>query len=304
MLWISFFSIEHIDEFVKDLIRFACMKYLIFGNGYIGNHFKEFIGEQAIISKADISDYPLVCQEIKKQNPDAVINCAGKTGRPNVDWCEEHKIETVTSNVVGPLTLARACGEAGVYWAHVGSGCVYTGDNGGEGFFEDDEPNFFGSFYSRTKMWSEAMLKEFPVLQLRLRMPIDSTPNPRNLIKKIIAYSKIISIPNSVSVLEDFLSASMVLIEKRAAGIYNMTNPGAIEHKEILDMYREIVDSSFTYEIFSLDELNKLTKAGRSNCVLSSQKRENAGAHMRPIKQALRATLEEYKKNLSSFLAA
>jgi len=240
--------------------------------------------------------------ELIKERPDVVINCAGKTGKPNVDWCEDHKLETVTSNVTGPLTLLRACSELGIYWVHVGSGCVYTGDNERKGFSEEDEPNFFGSFYSRTKMWSELVLKEFPVLQLRLRMPIDATPNSRNFIKKITTYKKIISIPNSVSVLEDFLRAGMVLIERRATGIYNMTNPGAIEHREILDMYREIVDPSFNYEIFSLDEMNQLTKAGRSNCVLSSDKREAAGAHMRPIKEALKATLEEYKNNLSSSL--
>lgn len=274
------------------------MKYLIFGNGYIGNKFKEAIGEEAAISGVDISDYQAVSQEITNSKPDVVINCAGKTGKPNVDWCEDHKVETVTSNVTGPLVLLRACSEEGVYWVHVGSGCVYTGDNGGVGYSEDDTPNFFGSFYSRTKAWSESILKEFPVLQLRLRMPVDDMPGPRNLITKITTYKKVISIPNSVSVLEDFLSASLVLIKQRASGIYNMTNPGGIEHREILDMYREIVDPSFVYELFSLEELGVVTKAGRSNCVLASDKREAAGAHMRPAKEALRATLEKYKTYL------
>src|SRR3990167_4162250 len=117
------------------------MKYLIFGNGYIGNHFKEFVGEHAVISKADISEYMAVKEELAREAPDVVINCAGKTGKPNVDWCEDHKLETITSNVTGPLTLLRACTESGIYWVHVGSGCVYTGDNGGKGFSENDAPN-------------------------------------------------------------------------------------------------------------------------------------------------------------------
>lgn len=274
------------------------MKYLIFGNGYIGNKFKETIGEGALISGIDISDYQAVKQELADKRPDVVINCAGKTGKPNVDWCEDHKQETVNSNVAGPLVLLRACSEAEAYWVHVGSGCVYTGDNGGEGYREEDAPNFFGSFYSRTKAWSEMILKEFPVLQLRLRMPVDDTTNPRNLIKKITTYKKVISVPNSVSVLDDFLKAGLVLIGKRASGIYNMTNPGGITHGEILDLYREIVDPSFTYEIFSLEELSGITKAERSNCVLSSEKREAIGATMRPVRDALRDTLQKYKKNL------
>ncbi|MBI2483862.1 sugar nucleotide-binding protein [Candidatus Uhrbacteria bacterium] len=274
------------------------MNYLIFGNGYIGNKFKQAIGEEASISGVDISDYQAVRSELARVAPDVVINCAGKTGKPNVDWCEDHKEETITSNVAGPLVLLRACSQAGIYWVHVGSGCVYTGDNGGLGYGEDDPPNFFGSFYSRTKAWSETMLEEFPVLQLRLRMPVDDMPGPRNLITKITTYKKIVSVPNSVSVLEDFLRASLVLMGKRATGIFNMTNPGGIEHREILDMYREIVDPSFTYEIFSLEELGNVTKAGRSNCVLSVEKREGAGAHMRPVREAMRDILVKYKESM------
>jgi dTDP-4-dehydrorhamnose reductase len=41
-----------------------------------------------------------VLDEVK---PDVVINAAGKTGKPNVDWCEDHKEETLRSNDTGPL---------------------------------------------------------------------------------------------------------------------------------------------------------------------------------------------------------
>ncbi len=289
-----------LDSDGKILYTPPTMKYLIFGKGYIAHKFRDHIGSDAIMSPVDITDYRAVSSELKSHKPDVVINCAGKTGKPNIDWCEDHKLETLTSNVTGPLTLLRVCSEERVYFVHIGSGCVYSGDNNGRGFSEEDPPNFFGSFYSNTKIWSEAALKDYPVLQLRLRMPMDGQPGPRNFITKITQYSKIISLPNSMSVLDDFLRAGMTLIEKRATGIYNMTNPGAIEHKEILDMYRDIVDPSFTYEIFSLDEMNTLTKAGRSNCVLSSDKRETASAHMRPIHEAVRAILEQYRKNLGA----
>jgi FlaA1/EpsC-like NDP-sugar epimerase len=38
-----------------------------------------------------------------------VFNAAGVTGRPNVDWCESHKVETIWANIVGTLTLADVC---------------------------------------------------------------------------------------------------------------------------------------------------------------------------------------------------
>ncbi|MBT5516822.1 sugar nucleotide-binding protein, partial [Candidatus Peregrinibacteria bacterium] len=143
------------------------MKILIFGKGYIGHKFTDFFGDKAVLSDVRIENYSEVKAEIEKQMPDVVINCAGKTGRPNVDWCEDNKMETMASNVLAPLILARACEALDVYMVHIGSGCVYEGGFE-KGFVEGDEPNFDGSFYSRTKAISESMLKEFPVLQLRI----------------------------------------------------------------------------------------------------------------------------------------
>ncbi|MFT7183800.1 MAG: 3,5-epimerase/4-reductase [Oceanicoccus sp.] len=276
------------------------MKVLIFGKGYVAHHFLAHFEDSAVISDLRIQDYSAVKAEIEAQAPDVVINCVGKTGRPNVDWCEDNKMETLTSNVTAPLILAQACIDTDVYMVHVGSGCVYDGYNEGKGFAEDDEPNFDGSFYSRTKAWSEASLKELPVLQLRLRMPLDGMPGPRNFVTKITKYEKVINIQNSISVMEDFLNAADALIEKRATGIYNMTNPGTIDHATILDIYTELVDPSFKYEVFSVEEMHKITKARRSNCGLSAQKLEAEGVHMRPAEDAVRATLREYAENMAA----
>lgn len=275
------------------------MKMLIFGKGYIANKFKNYFAG-AEISDVRIEDISVVKAELERVKPDVVVNCAGKTGRPNVDWCEDHKAETLFGNVTAPLILAKACDELGVYMVHIGSGCVYEGYKDGIGYGENDEPNFAGSYYSRTKAWCERMLKDFAVLQLRLRMPFDSIPSERNFITKIVKYNKVISVPNSISVLEDFLMAADALIAKKATGVYNVTNPGTIDHQAILDMYIELVDPRYKYELFSLDELAKVTKAGRSNCGLSVQKLEDEGIHLRPVEQAVRESLILYRKNLEN----
>jgi len=273
------------------------MKVLIFGNGYMGNKFHSRM-PGSVISKADIADPVAVRAALKEHSPDAVLNCAGKTGKPNVDWCEDHKPETFHSNVLGPLNLADVCLAEGVYLAHLGSGCVYEGDNAGKGFFEDDAPNFGGSYYSRTKAASEQPLRDFPVLQVRLRMPFDSEPGPRNLITKLAAYPNIINVPNSISNTDEFITATLKLMEKRRTGIYNVTNPGPVTQKEIIDAYCELVEPGHKYKIISLDELYTFTKAKRSNCVLSSKKLEAEGIRLRPVMQAVRETLAEYAKNL------
>jgi dTDP-4-dehydrorhamnose reductase len=280
------------------------MKYLIFGKGYIANKFKDYLGDDALISDVRIEDISIVKKEIEDKKPEIVINCAGKTGRPNVDWCEDHKMETLFGNVTAPLILARACEETGTYMVHIGSGCVYDGYNNDRGFSEMDEPNFEGSFYSRTKAWSEKMLSEFPILQLRLRMPFDSVPSERNFITKILKYPKVISTQNSISVLDDFLMAGKALMDRKEKGIFNMTNPGTINHREILEIYKEEVDPNLHYELFSVEEMEKITKAKRSNCGLSSGKLESLGIKMRPVHEAVRDALKKYKVNLERGIIA
>lgn len=274
------------------------MKYLIFGNGYLGNKFAKTLPE-SIIDPANINDAVAVRAAIEKYRPQAVINCAARTGVPNIDWCEDHKFETFDSNLRGPLNLLAVCQELGQYWVQMGSGCIYQGDNGGRGWSEDDKPNFDGSYYSKLKGWMNEILRDFPVLQLRLRMPLDSEPGPRNFITKITNYKKVINEPNSITVIDDLVAAARQLIDQRATGIYNVVNPGVIDHKEILAAYKEIVDPAHTYESISLAELAKLAKAPRSNCVLSTQKLTAAGVVLPDIHDRVREVLKEYKRQLA-----
>lgn len=274
------------------------MKYLIFGNGYLGNKFKNYF-ENAVIDTANINNEDEVARAIQEHKPDVVINCAAKTGKPHIDWCEDHKLETLDVNLRGPLTLLKVCGELNQYWVQLGSGCIYQGDNNGKGWSEDDPPNFIGSYYSRVKAMMNDALKDFPVLQLRLRMPLDAEPGPRNFITKIANYPKVISVPNSITIIEDLLTAAGQLIEKKAVGIYNVVNPGIIEHKEILADYKEIVDPGHQCEYISLEQLAEFTKAPRSNCILSTKKLEDAGIKLPEIHGRVRDMLREYKRNLS-----
>lgn len=271
------------------------MKYLIFGNGYLGKHFNQYLSD-SIISPIYIKKREDVVKEIEKHQPEWVLNCAGATGRPNIDWCEDHKEKTFAGNVLVPLIIAQACQDKKVKMMHLGSGCVYLGDNNGQGWKETDAPNFGGSFYSKTKALCEDMLKDYQTLQLRLRMPIDNDLNsPRNFIKKIINYQKVINIKNSMTTVDDLLKSAKVLMDKNKTGIYNVVNPGPMSHKEILDLYKEIVDPEFTYTIIPLEELYQQTKAERSNCVLNSEKLSQE-IKLQPLKDRLKEIFENYKE--------
>jgi dTDP-4-dehydrorhamnose reductase len=59
----------------------------------------------AVSGNVDIADRVALEDVLDTHKPTVVINCAGKTGRPNIDWCESHKIETLRSNGTGALAL-------------------------------------------------------------------------------------------------------------------------------------------------------------------------------------------------------
>src|SRR5260370_34790965 len=98
------------------------LKVLIFGpRGYLGRHFQALYPDAAC-PPADIADPAAVAAALAAVRPEVVINAAGKTGRPNVDWCEEHRLETVRGNVAGPPALLQECGRRAPCRIHLRQG--------------------------------------------------------------------------------------------------------------------------------------------------------------------------------------
>lgn len=274
------------------------MRVLVFGGqGYMGRNFLRMYPD-ASAPHVDIADPVAVAAALEEHAPDVVINCAGKTGRPNVDWCEDHKLETLRSNVTGPLVLLEECARRSVYWVHMSSGCIYTGDNEGRGFTEDDPSNFDGSFYARTKAWSDRILREFPVLQLRIRMPFDGSTDPRNLIMKLRNYARVLDAENSLTFLPDALAAAETLIARRTTGTFNVVNAGTMSPFRLMERYRTTVDPSHSFERLEPEALPGVTKAGRSTCKLSGERLAKTGVVMRSVDEAVTLALNELRSAL------
>lgn len=271
-------------------------RILIFGaRGYLGGAFRESY-PGATCPNIDIADASAVAGVLDREKPDLVINAAGKTGRPNIDWCEEHREETLRSNLTGPLVLLEECGKRGIEWVHLSSGCIYEGykgQKGDRGFTEEDPPNFFGSFYSRVKGWCDQILREFTepvdgrggILLLRLRMPFDGSKNERNLLVKLRKYEKVLDIQNSLTYLPDFLRAAKLLIARRRTGIYNVVNPGTISPYEIMVM------ATSNPKRLTLADLPNVVRAARSNCILSTAKLQGEGITLPDVHQRVEEAL-------------
>lgn len=268
-------------------------KILILGKGFIGTRLQEEFA--CSLSDRKIYSYKDAEEEIKKIHPDVIINCIGNVGT-NVDECEKDLDKTLAANTFVPIILAEAALRNNIRLIHISTGCIYHYDyRKDKPIDEEKEPDFFELFYSRAKIYSEkaltALSKKYPVLIIRIRVPLDNRPHLRNILTKLINYKRVIDIPNSVTYIPDFIKALKHLIKTEAKGIYNVVNKGGLRYPQLLDIYKKYAPE-FKYEIIDYKELHMV----RTNLILSTRKLEKSGFKTRHIKEVLEECVKAYIK--------
>lgn len=286
------------------------MKWLIFGGkGWIGTYVSNLLLDQNeiiihAISRAD--NETAVENELIEIKPDRVVSLIGRTHGPGystIDYLEQKGklVENLRDNLYGPMTLAILCKRHNIHLTYLGTGCIFYGTDGdsGNGYTEDATPDFFGSSYSTVKGYTDRLMHLFStnVLNVRIRMPITSDNSPRNFITKILNYKKICSVPNSMSVLPELLPIMIDMAKNKMTGTINLVNPGLISHNEILEIAREIINPNLTWENFSIEEMNKIILADRSNNFLNTSKLSTLYPNILPIKESVRNVIMEMKLN-------
>lgn len=295
------------------------MKIGIVGaGGYVGKALRHSCDQQGyryvLFGRQATVDVPTCVAQIQQSDVDCLINCAGYTGKPNVDACEFHKAECIYGNAVLPGILRDACKTAGIPWGHVSSGCIYTGRRpDGAAFTEQDLPNFSFrqnncSFYSGTKALGEEVLGFGPDRQAtdgqspdcyvwRLRIPFENSTNPRNYLQKVLAYERLLDAENSLSLLPEFTAALIDTFRlKLPYGIYNLTNPGSITTRQVVDMVLQagITKKAFHFFADESEFMRLAAKTPRSNCVLDASKAVASGLKLTPVQDAIEKTLETW----------
>ena len=308
------------------------MKILVYGHaGWIGTQFTELLQQEKakeidnfdfdfVLGNSRVDDTPSLCKELDQISPSHVISFIGRTHGTigatkytTIDYLEQpgKLVENVKDNLFSPISLALACKERNIHYTYLGTGCIFNYKNmegvpgkvndieQEEGFEEDDIPNFFGSGYSVVKGFTDRLMHQLSenVLNLRIRMPIVAKEHPRNFITKIVNYSKVCSVPNSMSVLDELLPIVISMLKSRIVGTVNLTNPGVISHNEILEMYKKHVDPDFTWNNFSVEEQRKILACDRSNNYLDTAVLEKFAPNVRCIKDAMEDTLKHYKRD-------
>jgi len=266
-------------------------KILVLGKGIIGTRIKEAFACDSTDSR--ISRFAEVQKIVKRHKPAVMVNCIGHIGK-NVDYCERDKDKTLLANAFVPVMLAEAALRNNIKLVHISSGCIYHYDYTRDlPLTEEDEPDFFGLFYSRTKIYSEAALnilsREYPVLVLRIRIPLDDRPNKKNLLTKLIGFPGVIDLPNSVTYVPDLLCALKHLLSIDACGVFNVVNKGGLRYPELLEVYKRYVPD-FSYRVINYKKLNLV----RTNLLLSTRKLEKSGFTVRAIHDCLDECVSQY----------
>lgn len=290
------------------------MKVLLYGkDGWLGQKVYDLLVKdehEVVIGSCRAENVKGLEEEIVAFQPTNIISTIGRTHGTigdtkytTIDYLEQKgKVrENVRDNLYSPVMIALIAQKHNIHYTYLGTGCIFSYDDEhpfgeeGNGFKEDDSPNFFGSAYSVVKGYTDRLMKMFDnVLNVRIRMPITEDINPRNFITKITTYKKICSVPNSMTVIPELLPVMIHMCKQRVTGTVNLTNPGLITHNEILEMYKEIVDREFTWENFDISEQQKILESERSNNYLDTARLESM-YNVLHIKDSVREVLVTMK---------
>ena len=282
------------------------MKILFFGSrGWIGSQFGFFLNKNGI-SYIDTSvradDEKSVEEEIKLHSPTNIISFIGRTHGEQINTIDYLELpgklkDNIRDNLYSPIILSILCERYNIHYTYLGTGCIFSSeDPKKESMDEDELPNFFGSSYSIVKGFTDRFQHMYSknTLNLRIRMPIVDFEHDRNFLSKIFKYNKICSMPNSMTVLEDMFPVIMDMIIKNTTGTFNLVNRGLITHNEILQMYKDLIDPSFTWENFSIEEQNAILLSKRSNTQLSNDKLYSLYPDIPDIKTSVEKCIRQY----------
>lgn len=263
------------------------MKTLVLGSGFVSDHLPYEKYNNRIESIEDIEEL------IFMRKPDTIINCIGKTGRPNVDWCESNKEETAFANTAIPIMLAQVCAKHSIHLIQIGSGCIFFGESPANGGWKESDIANPKSFYSKTKYACDLAIESSNTTTLRIRMPISWKNNPRNFINKVSGYKQVIDIPNSVTFMDDFVRCVEWAVKEKKTGIFHVTNPEPLSAAQTMIEYQKYVPEH-KFSIIDENELDLLTIAKRSNCILNTDKLKEAGFIMTASEEALKKCMKNY----------
>ncbi len=232
---------DNLKNFIKPI------DYVIIGSrGYLGNHITNILilqGKNVITITDRLSDISSIKNKLVLYKPKYIINAAGIS---NTDWCDTNKEQTIETNVTYQLTLCHICRELGIHLTLFGTGGIF---NKNLIYKDNDDGDYYEKFYNESRIYLEKLIISYKnVLYLRINYPISSCSNPKNLLVKIINFTKIYNSSISMTCVDTLFPLLSNIIENKEGGIMNFVNPGTISLVDIKEKYNNIHNISINYE--------------------------------------------------------
>ena len=287
-------------------------KILLFGNGQIGNfyleHFNNKTKNTAVITSTDVTDVNAVKEIVEKEVPTVVINTASKT---NLEWIKEHQLETFNSNVLGANNVAQVCSDNNIYHVFLSSGCIFESKDESDIKTEDSTPSP-QAFYSWTKVWAEQIIPWHKMglnyLILRPRQPISSKVSDKNMLIKLLTFTRFVDTPNTGTVIEDLMYWTKDLIEKRVTGVVHVANEGWSTPYKIALLLKKHVLPELDVNMMTKKELDAITPVKRVDTILDVSKlkeligEEKVQSYEDRLEDVVKTLADNFKKEDKEFI--
>lgn len=196
----------------------------------------------------DMTDQKAVKDVLSSLNPDVIIHPAAN---PNVEYCEDHPMETRQVNIEGSKNLIETAREIGANFVYFSSDYVFDGTNGP--YSEDDIPNPINE-YGLQKLAVEKLITKSldNYLIIRITVVYGWERSGKNFVMGLINNLKngsSMKIPcdqiGSPTYANNMVQAVKELIEADKTGIYHVVGT------DVMDRYTFAKNVA---DIFKLDE--------------------------------------------------
>lgn len=238
---------------------------------------------------------------IKEIEPNIVINAAAYT---NVDGCETAKDECFAVNAEAVKNIAEACRNKNIHIIHFSTDYVFDGT--ARQPYKEDHPYNPINTYGDSKLAGERYLRSLSDNYILIRTAWLYGVKGKNFVQAILDKAKT---TNKLTVVDDqtgsptyskdLAAAVDILIEKKAKGIFHVTNRGSCSwYQFAVKILRESGLDNIEVTPIKSAQLQRPAKRP-SYSVLSMQRFvETTGKTMQPWQLALQDYLESVKTRL------
>jgi dTDP-4-dehydrorhamnose reductase len=263
------------------------MNVLVTGaGGQVGREAVAAFGDQATgldHAQLDVTDGAAVADAVAALRPAAILHCAAYTA---VDACESHPDDAFRLNATGTRNVMQAARAVGAYVVYLSTDYVFDGTKP-QPYVETDATNPL-SIYGKTKLAGEHEIDDDSAI-VRISWVCGRYGN--NMVKTILRlaaeHDKLSFVADqrgNPTIVTDLVDMLRIFVEGRLAGVWHVTNQGAVSWYEFAQAVLEAAgDDPSRVEPIATAELQPPRPAPRpANSILDNTRLRGAGIQLLP----------------------